>query len=69
MVDPRDQDQDRVFFGSTVTYRDSGGGERAVSIVGIEELDPGRGPRGMNSSKSSKFATRLFRNDPRENPC
>ena len=43
VVDPRDQDQDRVFFGATVTYRDSGGGERAVSIVGIDEVDPGRG--------------------------
>ncbi len=43
VVDPRDQDQDRVFFGATVTYRDSGGREQVVSIVGTDEADPARG--------------------------
>lgn len=43
VVDPRDQDQDRAFFGATVTYRDSGGGEHTVSIVGTDEVDPARG--------------------------
>src|SRR5258706_827517 len=43
VVDPRDQDQDRVFFGATVTYRDSGGREHAVSVVGTDEVDPARG--------------------------
>lgn len=43
VVDPRDQDRDRVFFGATVTYRDASGGERTVSIVGTDEVDPGRG--------------------------
>src|SRR2546422_1419412 len=43
VVDPRDQDQDRVFFGATVTYRDGGGGEHTVSIVGTDEVDPARG--------------------------
>ena len=28
VVDPRDQEQDRVFFGATVTNRDAGGAER-----------------------------------------
>ncbi|HTQ73347.1 MAG TPA: transcription elongation factor GreB [Burkholderiales bacterium] len=43
VVDPRDQDQDRVFFGATVTYTDSSGGEHTVSIVGTDEVDPARG--------------------------
>jgi transcription elongation factor GreB len=43
VVDPRDQDQDRVFFGATVAYRDSGGHEQVVSIVGTDEVDPARG--------------------------
>ncbi|HET7200882.1 MAG TPA: transcription elongation factor GreB [Burkholderiales bacterium] len=43
VVDPRDQDRDRVFFGATVTYRDASGGEHTVSIVGTDEVDPGRG--------------------------
>jgi transcription elongation factor GreB len=33
----------RVFFGSTVTYEDSAGLERVVSIVGIDEVDLDRG--------------------------
>ena len=43
VVDPRDQDRDRVFFGATVSYRDSGGREHAVSVVGTDEVDPARG--------------------------
>jgi len=43
VVDPRGQDQDRVFFGATVTYRDAAGAEHAVSIVGTDEVDPARG--------------------------
>ena len=30
---------ERVFFGATVTYKDSGGGEHVVCIVGIDEVD------------------------------
>ena len=41
VVDPHDRD--RVYFGATVTYRDSGGTERTVSIVGTDEVDPSRG--------------------------
>src|SRR5579884_1536192 len=29
----------RVFFGATVTYRDAGGSEHVVSIVGVDEVD------------------------------
>jgi len=43
VVDPRDQDQDRVFFGATVRYADSAGKEHTVSIVGTDEVDPSRG--------------------------
>jgi len=43
VVDPRDQDQDRVFFGATVTYEDSAGNEHTVSIVGMDEADPANG--------------------------
>src|SRR5213593_2120513 len=43
VVDPRDQDRDRVFFGATVTYRDAAGAERTVSIVGTDEVDPAHG--------------------------
>jgi transcription elongation factor GreB len=43
VVDPRDQEQDRAFFGATVTYRDALGREHAVSIVGTDEVDPARG--------------------------
>src|SRR5262249_16848707 len=47
VVDPvarRDDDNaDQVFFGATVTVRDERGIERTVSIVGIDEIDTGRG--------------------------
>jgi transcription elongation factor GreB len=43
VVDPRDSAGDRVFFGATVVYADSLGAEHTVSIVGIDEADPGRG--------------------------
>jgi transcription elongation factor GreB len=43
VVDPRDLDHERAFFGATVTYADPRGEERTVSIVGIDEVDPSRG--------------------------
>ena len=43
VVDPRDQDQERAFFGATVTYADSEGCEHTVSIVGIDEAEPAKG--------------------------
>jgi len=42
-VDFRGQDQERVFFGATVTYSDASGHEHTVSIVGTDEVDPARG--------------------------
>ena len=33
----------RVFFGATVTYADTAGHERRVSIVGVDEVDLDRG--------------------------
>jgi transcription elongation factor GreB len=32
----------RVFFGATVTYKDAGGHEHVVSIVGLDEVDLNR---------------------------
>jgi transcription elongation factor GreB len=43
VVDTRHEDQDRVFFGATVTVADRAGKERTVSIVGLDEVDPARG--------------------------
>lgn len=46
VVDPvarRDDGEDRVYFGATVTVCDERGSRRTVSIVGIDEIDPGRG--------------------------
>jgi transcription elongation factor GreB len=43
VVDSRGQEQDRVFFGATVTVSDSAGARRCVSIVGMDEVDPTRG--------------------------
>ena len=40
VVDPRGQDRERAFFGATVTYSDSRGIRRTVSIVGTDEVDP-----------------------------
>jgi transcription elongation factor GreB len=47
VVDPlarRDDDAaDQVFFGATVTVADTRGGERTISIVGVDEIDTARG--------------------------
>jgi transcription elongation factor GreB len=47
VVDPvsrRDEDSaDQVYFGATVTVADRRGGERTVSIVGLDEIDATRG--------------------------
>jgi len=43
VVDPAArEDTDQVFFGATVTYATSEGGEQTVRIVGIDEMDPAR---------------------------
>ncbi len=47
VVDPQaqrsDEEQDRVYFGATVTISDARGEERTVSIVGVDEIDTARG--------------------------
>jgi len=42
VIDPSRQGVEQVFFGATVTYCDSNGVERTVSIVGQDEVDPPR---------------------------
>jgi len=34
---------DQVFFGATVSYVDGGGAAHTIAIVGMDEVDPGRG--------------------------
>jgi transcription elongation factor GreB len=43
VVDNAGKDHERVYFGATVTFLDESGSERTVSIVGVDEVDPGRG--------------------------
>jgi transcription elongation factor GreB len=43
VVDNAGKRHDRVFFGATVTVVGRDGRERTVSIVGTDEVDPGRG--------------------------
>ena len=42
VIDPARPGVEQVFFGATVTYCDSQGVERTVSIVGQDEVDPSR---------------------------
>lgn len=42
IVDCAGRDTEQVFFGATVTLR-SAAGERTVTIVGVDEVDPARG--------------------------
>lgn len=42
IIDPARPGVEQVFFGATVTYCDSKGGERTISIVGQDEVDPPR---------------------------
>lgn len=43
VVDHQGRQHEQVFFGATVTIADAAGGERTLSIVGIDEVDPARG--------------------------
>ncbi len=43
VVDNAGKSHERVYFGATVTVADESGGERTVSIVGVDEIDPGHG--------------------------
>jgi len=42
VVDSAGRDTEQVFFGATVTVHSTGGGERTVTIVGTDEVDPVR---------------------------
>ena len=42
VVDASGRDTDQVFFGARVRMR-AGGGERELTIVGVDEVDPARG--------------------------
>jgi transcription elongation factor GreB len=41
VVDNAGKAHERVFFGATVTILDESGGEREITIVGVDELDAG----------------------------
>ena len=43
VVDNAGKTHERVYFGATVTVSSEAGGERTVSIVGADEIDPARG--------------------------
>ena len=43
VVDCAGRDTDQAFFGATVTVRSKSGGERRVTIVGVDETDAARG--------------------------
>jgi transcription elongation factor GreB len=44
IVDPaRQAHLDRVFFGATVTYANTAGDERTITIVGVDEVDADNG--------------------------
>ena len=43
VVDNAGKAHEKVYFGATVTVADESGGERTLSIVGVDESDPGRG--------------------------
>ena len=44
VVDPAKRAKtDQVFFGATVIFANAKGEERTVKIVGVDEVDPGRG--------------------------
>src|SRR3954469_23455372 len=50
----------RVFFGATVTYKDAGGAEHVVSIVGTDEVDLDR----RHISWMSPLARALMKSSP-----
>jgi transcription elongation factor GreB len=43
VVDNAGKDHERIYFGATITVTDDSGAEQTVSIVGVDEIDPGRG--------------------------
>jgi transcription elongation factor GreB len=57
VVDNATRAPDRVFFGATVTFENTSGDERTVTIVGTDELDSG----GERVSWRSPLATALLK--------
>ena len=57
VVDNAGKNHARVYFGATVTVADECGAQRTVRIVGVDEIDPGRG----RVSWISPFATALLK--------
>ena len=50
VVDPaRQEDRTRAWFGATVTIADEDDQERALTLVGDDETDAGRGRIGWNA--------------------
>src|SRR5262250_1400497 len=43
VVDNAGKDHEKVYFGATVTVAEESGEQRTISIVGVDESDPGRG--------------------------
>lgn len=43
VVDNAGRDTEQIFFGATARVRSRSGGERSVTIVGADEVDPARG--------------------------
>ena len=61
VVDPAGRGEtEQIFFGATVTYATRSGEECTVSIVGMDEVDPGRG----RVSWISPIAKALLRRQP-----
>src|SRR5476651_840066 len=65
VIDPARVGVEQVFFGATVTYCDSKGIERTISIVGQDEVDPLRGrvswispvARALNKARAGDVVT------------
>jgi len=65
VIDPARTGVKQVFFGATITYCDSKGVERTVSIVGQDEIDPVRGhiswispvARALNKARAGDVVT------------
>lgn len=61
VVDPAERgDTEEIYFGATVTYATRSGEEHTVSIVGMDEVDAGRG----RVSWISPIAKALLRKQP-----
>lgn len=61
LVDPAERgDTEQIYFGATVTYATRSGEEHTVAIVGMDEVDAGRG----RVSWISPIAKALLRRQP-----